>query len=50
MGQNLARYTLRTMLATLARELPTLTFAGDREELEREGRGGRYGKPLRLTA
>jgi cytochrome P450 len=50
MGQNLARYTLRTMLATLARELPTLNFAGDREELEREGRGGRYGKPLRLTA
>jgi cytochrome P450 len=50
MGQNLARYTLRTMLATLARELPTLDFAGDRRELEAEAYGGRYSKPLRLTA
>jgi cytochrome P450 len=50
MGQNLARYTLRTMLATLARELPTLAFAGDRRELEAEAFGGRYSKPLLMTA
>ena len=50
MGQNLARYTLRTMLATLARELPTLRFAGDRRELEAEAYGGRFAKRLLLTA
>jgi cytochrome P450 len=50
MGQNLARYTLRTMLATLARELPALNFAGDRGELEAEAFGGRYSKPLLLNA
>jgi cytochrome P450 len=50
MGQNLARFILRTMLATLARELPTLQFAGDRRELEAEAYGGRYSKPLLLTA
>jgi cytochrome P450 len=50
MGQNLARYVLRTMLATLARELPTLQFAGDRKELEAEAHGGRYSKSLLLTA
>jgi cytochrome P450 len=50
MGQNLARFILRTMLATLARELPTLQFAGDRRELEAEAYGGRYSKPLLLSA
>jgi cytochrome P450 len=50
MGQNLARFTLRTMLATLAREVPTLDFAGDRRELRAEAYGGRYAKPLLLTA
>jgi cytochrome P450 len=50
MGQNLARYVLRTMLATLARELPTLQFAGDRKALEAEAYGGRYSKSLLLTA
>ena len=50
MGQNLARFILRTMLTTLARELPTLQFAGDRHELEAEAYGGRYSRPLLLTA
>jgi cytochrome P450 len=50
MGQNLARYVLRTMLATLARELPTLQYAGDRKKLEAEAHGGRYSKSLLLTA
>jgi cytochrome P450 len=50
MGQNLARYILRTTLATLARELPTLRFAGDPRELERDGYGGRYPKALLLAA
>jgi cytochrome P450 len=51
MGQNLARYILRTLLATLARELPTLQLAGDRRELEAEAYGGRrYPRALLLTA
>jgi cytochrome P450 len=50
MGQNLARFILRTMLATLARELPTLRFAGAQRELEAEGFGGRYPRALLLTA
>ena len=50
MGQNLARFILRTMLTTLARELPTLQFAGDRHEFEAEAYGGRYSRPLLLAA
>jgi cytochrome P450 len=50
MGQNLARCILRTTLATLARELPTLQFAGDRGDLGTEGFGGRTPKALPLTA
>lgn len=50
MGQNLARYILRTLLATLARELPTLRLAGDTSQIEMRGFGVRNPTDLPLTA
>jgi cytochrome P450 len=49
MGQNLARYILRSLLATLARELPTLAFAGDPRTIEMRGFGVRNPTALPLT-
>jgi cytochrome P450 len=49
MGQNLARFILRTLLATLARELPTLAFAGDPEAIEMRGFGVRNPTALPLA-
>jgi len=50
MGQNLARFILRTMLSTLVRELPTLQFAGDLGAFRKDAAGGRFPGPLHLTA
>lgn len=49
MGQNLARFILRTMLATLARELPTLSLARDPAEVGMRGFGVRNPTALPLT-
>jgi len=50
MGQNLARFTFRTLLKVMARELPTLRLACDPSEVKMEGFGARNTTYLPLTA